>query len=113
MWLIAQNDIQAAMLAPTEVLAIQHYATLLKLFLIDSIDIALLTSSNTRINGNPVTKNTLLAQIKSGKVKVVIGTHALLEKNVAFHNLGQVIIDEQHRFGVEQRSVLKNLHNAH
>jgi ATP-dependent DNA helicase RecG len=72
-----------------------------------------MTSGSTRLNGNPVSKDTLLAHIQNGQTKVIIGTHALLEKTVKFKNLALVVIDEQHRFGVAQRSALKLHSNAH
>lgn len=113
MMLVAKNGLQAAFLAPTEVLANQHYTSLINLFLKDQLNIALLTGQNSKLNNNPVSKNTLLAQIKQGKSKIIVGTHALLENRVAFENLAFVVIDEQHRFGVEQRSSLKISSNAH
>jgi ATP-dependent DNA helicase RecG len=113
MWLAAKNGFQSALLAPTEVLAGQHFISLMKLFINDGIDIALLTSSNSRVNGNPVSRATILAQIQSGKIKIVLGTHALLEPNVKFAKLAAVIIDEQHRFGVKQRSLLQRVNHAH
>src|SRR5258708_23063677 len=113
MWLVAQNNLQTALLSPTEVLATQHYNNLVNFFSADNIDVALLTYNQSKLNGNPVSKATVLAQIKSGQVKIDIGTHALLEKQVDFKNLSLIIIDEQHRFGVEQRSALKQNSNAH
>jgi ATP-dependent DNA helicase RecG len=113
MYLLAKNNLQAVLLSPTEVLAQQHYANFLKLFLNDGFDICLLTSSQSRLNGNPVSKDTLLAAIKTNRAKIILGTHALLEKNVKFSKLALVVIDEQHRFGVQQRSVLKQISNAH
>ncbi len=112
-YLVAKNGLQAAILSPTEVLAQQHYANLLKLFKNDNFDLILLTSSQTRLNGNPVSRPTLLGQIASGKAKIILGTHALLEKEVKFGKLALVVIDEQHRFGVAQRSALKQLNNTH
>jgi ATP-dependent DNA helicase RecG len=113
MWLSAKNGLQAVLLAPTEVLAQQHYLGLLKLFLNDGLDLGLLTSTQTRLNGNPVSRETLLAHIRNGRTKLVIGTHSLLDKKVGFDRLALVVIDEQHRFGVEQRSALKQHSNAH
>lgn len=113
MWLAAQNGLQAVLLAPTEVLAQQHYLSLLKLFINDGLDLGLMTSASVRLNGNPVSKNTLLAHIQTGRTKLVIGTHALLDKKVKFRKLSLIVIDEQHRFGVEQRSALKQHSNAH
>lgn len=113
MWLMAKNGLQTALLAPTEVLAQQHYSNLLKFFAEDQIVTALLTSSVQKISGYPAAKQSVLDPIASGESKVVFGTHALLEKSVKFKNLGLIVIDEQHRFGVQQRATLKNLHNTH
>jgi ATP-dependent DNA helicase RecG len=113
MWLVAKNGLQAALLSPTEVLAQQHYSSLLKFFQKDNISIGLLTSSTSRINGEVVSKSELLNQIQNNKIPIVLGTHALLEKNVEFKKLALVVIDEQHRFGVKQRSMLKQMNNTH
>lgn len=113
MFVVAKNNLQSALLCPTEVLASQHYANLWQLFVDDGLDVALITSSQTKLNGNPVSKATLISSIEVGRAKIIIGTHSLLEKNVKFKNLSLVVIDEQHRFGVEQRSILKNISNAH
>jgi ATP-dependent DNA helicase RecG len=113
MWLVAKNSLQVALLSPTEVLAIQHYNNLVSFFEPDGLDIALLTSTQSKINGNPVSKPTVISQIKSGQIKIAIGTHALLEKGVSFKSLCMIVIDEQHRFGVAQRSTLKQNSNAH
>lgn len=90
---------QAALMAPTEVLATQHYDGLLPLLNKLGISVALLTGS---------TKSATPAEIASGKINLVIGTHALIQKQVEFKNLNLVIVDEQHRFGVGQRYQLKN-----
>jgi ATP-dependent DNA helicase RecG len=113
MWVIAKNNYQSALLSPTEILAQQHYAGLLKLFINEGFNPALLTSNNCRINGNPVSRETLLSHLANGQVKIVLGTHAILEKKIKFRNLALAVIDEQHRFGVEQRSLLKNLNKSH
>lgn len=113
MLLVAKNGRQSVLLAPTDVLAQQHYLSLLKLFKDDGQDIGLLTASSCKINGNPVSKETLHALIKNGKTRILTGTHALLEKTVKFNNLFLVVVDEQHRFGVQQRSQLKVLNNTH
>ncbi|MBX4191520.1 MAG: ATP-dependent DNA helicase RecG [Candidatus Doudnabacteria bacterium] len=113
MWIIAKNNYQTVLLAPTEVLALQHYNNLANFFSSDNISLGLLTSAQSKIDGNPVSKPTLIGQIKSGQIKVIIGTHALLEKQVSFKNLSLIIIDEQHRFGVAQRSILKENASAH
>lgn len=87
---------QAAFLVPTEVLANQHAKTLTKLAAEAGISVALLTSRQKQ-------KQVLYDDLKSGKVHLIVGTHALLQEGVQFENIGLVVIDEQHRFGVEQR----------
>lgn len=89
---------QAALMAPTEILARQHAATFQALA---PVPVALLTSSikNTA-------RREILAGVKAGSIPILIGTHAIFQKDVAFHDLGLVIIDEQHRFGVDQRLAL-------
>lgn len=104
---------QAAMMAPTEILAIQHFGSLKKLFSPDTT-IALLTSSTAEIStGELVGKSKkakredLLEKLNSGEIDVLVGTHAMIVGDVAFDNLGLAIIDEQHRFGVNQRRALR------
>jgi len=97
-----ESDYQAAIMAPTEILAEQHFLTIHKMLESLGVKIALLTSS---ITGSERSK--VLDQIQSGEAKVIIGTHALIEEKVKFFNLGMVIIDEQHRFGVLQRAKLR------
>ncbi|HTZ78622.1 MAG TPA: ATP-dependent DNA helicase RecG [Stellaceae bacterium] len=94
---------QAALMAPTEILARQHAATLRALAKPAGVDVALLTG---REKGKA--RETLLAAIASGLAPIVVGTHALFQEDVAFRDLGLVVIDEQHRFGVEQRAALTN-----
>ena len=96
-----RNGFQTAFMAPTEILAEQHYDTLRKLFAPMGISTALLTGSMT-----PKEKKQCRQAIAAGDAQVVIGTHALLTDATAFNRLGLVIADEQHRFGVEQRSSL-------
>lgn len=101
--LAVDNGYQACIMAPTEILANQHYETL-KAFLAplgDAVHVALLTGSTTAKNRVPI-HNGLL----NGTIHILIGTHALLEDNVQWQNLGFVVIDEQHRFGVAQRAKL-------
>ncbi len=110
MLIAVDNGFQAALMAPTEILANQHYITI-KEFLGDlGVNVQLLTGS-TRTKA----REELHAQLKSGELNILIGTHALIEETVQFHNLGFVVIDEQHRFGVEQRSKLwkKNIQPPH
>ncbi|MBI2013412.1 MAG: ATP-dependent DNA helicase RecG [Candidatus Colwellbacteria bacterium] len=109
--LIAGKVGQVAIMAPTEILARQHYKTLVKLFGDAHTNIALLIGKEARIHyGKELetasTKSDLIKKIASGEIKIVVGTHALIQKNVKFKNLGLVVIDEQHRFGVSQRAQL-------
>ncbi len=102
-----KNKYQVALMAPTEVLAHQHYHTIRKVLKPFEIKVGLLTSKEViDSNGKKVTKKDLIKEVANHKIDLLIGTHALIEKNVEFKNLGLVIIDEQHRFGVEQRSAL-------
>ena len=100
-YLTVCNGHQAALMAPTEILTEQHYASLCKLFAPLGIRIALLTGSMT-----PKQKQQIREAIRSGDVQLAIGTHALLSDATSFRDLGLVITDEQHRFGVAQRSAL-------
>ncbi len=97
-----KNGFQAAFMAPTEVLANQHYKTL-KNFFGDEFSVSLLTGSTTAKN-----KKIIKEQLESGECNIVVGTHAMIQNDVNFKDLGLVITDEQHRFGVEQRSALSN-----
>ena len=101
MLLALDNGCQACLMAPTEILATQHYYTFLRM--LDGLDITveLLIGSL-----KPAEKKSIKQRIASGKSQLVIGTHALIEDDVQFHQLGFVVIDEQHRFGVEQRARL-------
>lgn len=111
----AKNGCQAAFMAPTEILAKQHFATLKKLFggvkSVNQPPTALITGSGARVFSetdleSTVKKEELKRQVKNGEAQIVIGTHALIQKSIAFNRLGLVIIDEQHRFGVRQRQAL-------
>jgi ATP-dependent DNA helicase RecG len=98
-----ENGYQACLMAPTEILAEQHYRNIASLAGPLGIGAVLLTGSLKK-----KAKETLLAGIAAGTAQIVIGTHALIEQDVRFHKLGLAIIDEQHRFGVMQRSTLKS-----
>ena len=102
-----KNGYQAALMAPTEILAEQHAASLEKLFNPLGISVTLLTGSLT-----PKTKLTRRDHIRSGQSQIVVGTHALLTDSTEFANLGLVVADEQHRFGVAQRSRLAQKGNG-
>ncbi|WP_143462024.1 ATP-dependent DNA helicase RecG [Levilactobacillus enshiensis] len=93
---------QAALMAPTEILAEQHANNLAKLFAGLPVNVALLTGAT-----KPAARKTLLPQIANGEVNLLIGTHALIQPEVAYHHLGLAVIDEQHRFGVNQRQALR------
>ncbi|MGC4021017.1 MAG: ATP-dependent DNA helicase RecG [Cyclobacteriaceae bacterium] len=101
MLLVISGDSQAALMAPTEILAQQHYANLKKYADEMGISIALLTGSVKKSQRKPIHE-----KLENGELKILIGTHALLEEEVKFKKLGLAIIDEQHRFGVAQRSKL-------
>lgn len=98
-----KNGYQSAMMAPTEILAEQHFDTFSAFFEGTDITVALLTGSLTKKK-----KDALKASLEKGEIDIVIGTHALLSDNVFFKRLGLVITDEQHRFGVEQRGALSD-----
>lgn len=101
MLLALDNGCQAALMAPTEILATQHYQTFLRM--LDGLDVSVeLLIGSVR----PAEKKQIKTRIANGETKIVIGTHALIEDDVRFANLGLAVIDEQHRFGVEQRSKL-------
>lgn len=101
MLLAIDNHCQACMMAPTEILATQHYVTVMEFLKDMDIKVALLTGSTKKKE-----REKILPAIASGEIQIVIGTHALIEETVVFSSLGLAIIDEQHRFGVEQRSRL-------
>lgn len=109
------NGYQAVLMAPTEILAHQHYTTFCKLFNIFDVKIGLLTSSERIVNQSSIIKNLEISENKKNinskflifNSDLVIGTHTLIQENVRFNNLGLAIVDEQHRFGVEQRKKLR------
>ena len=101
MLLAVDNGSQACLMAPTEILATQHYNTFLSMLDGLGLNVELLIGSV-----RPADKRKIKQRIASGETHIVIGTHALIEDNVSFRDLGLVVIDEQHRFGVEQRSKL-------
>lgn len=97
----AKNGFQSALMAPTEVLAQQHYETFCNFFKDTGINVTLLTGSTPA-----AAKKKIKSRIAQGEVSLVVGTHALIQKDVEFKSLGFVVTDEQHRFGVNQRSAL-------
>jgi len=101
MLLAIENRAQTVMMAPTEILTEQHYIGLKKYADRLNLKIAILTGSTKKS-----TRNELLSDLESGDIDIIVGTHALIEDNVKFQNLGLAIVDEQHRFGVAQRAKL-------
>jgi ATP-dependent DNA helicase RecG len=97
-----ENGLQVAFMAPTEILAAQHYANIARLLAASRFRVDLLTGSTPGLH-----KHTLLAHIERGTTNLIVGTHALVQDKVRFHKLGLVVIDEQHRFGVVQRALLR------
>ena len=97
-----ENGLQVALMAPTEILADQHLATIRRLLRDTRFRVEELTGG-----GKPAVRRALLTDLASGDIQFAVGTHALLQEGVAFHRLGLAIIDEQHRFGVVQRSQLR------
>ncbi len=95
------NNVQVAVMAPTEILAKQHFQSFKEQLDKIKISCALLTGKMKKAERNPI-----ISGLETGNISVVVGTHALIQDDVSFQNLGLVIIDEQHRFGVNQRSLL-------
>ncbi|KKT42923.1 MAG: ATP-dependent DNA helicase RecG [Candidatus Wolfebacteria bacterium GW2011_GWE2_44_13] len=109
--IIAEAGKQASFMAPTEILATQHYHTFKKIFGNFEKGVALLTASGARVffgEGleSEMKKADVIKKLATGEIKIAIGTHALIQKGVTFDELGLVVIDEQHRFGVKQRQAL-------
>jgi ATP-dependent DNA helicase RecG len=102
-----ENGLQVAFMAPTEILAEQHFTNIARLLQPSRFRVALLTGSTTS-----VARREQVAEVQSGAINLVVGTHALVQGDIAFKQLGLVVIDEQHRFGVLQRAMLraKGLH---
>ncbi|MFH1375373.1 MAG: ATP-dependent DNA helicase RecG [Patescibacteria group bacterium] len=107
-FLTAKSSCQAALLAPTEILAAQHFRNFLKVLHPLGVRVELLTGSTTAKNKKEISK-----KLKAGGLDLVVGTHALLEKHVGFRDLALVVIDEQHRFGVKQRTLIKKDSTPH
>jgi ATP-dependent DNA helicase RecG len=97
-----ENGLQVAFMAPTEILANQHFSNIARMLASSRFRVDLLTGSTPGLQ-----KHTVTSHIERGTTHLVVGTHALVQEAVTFHKLGLVIIDEQHRFGVEQRATLR------
>lgn len=105
MLIALENHTQVAFLAPTEILALQHYHTLLSLGKNIDITIDFMSSQNRKL------RQTQIERLKNGHTQILVGTHAILEENIQFNKLGLIVIDEQHRFGVMQRlSLIEKMH---
>ncbi len=107
----SEEDYQVALMAPTEILARQHYRTLLKFFGDSGIGIGLLISKEARASygeglESAFSKPEVLKELAANRLKIIVGTHALIQSSVKFADLGFIIVDEQHRFGVAQRAAL-------
>ena len=98
-----ENGYQTAIMAPTEILAQQHFNNFVKWLAPLGLNVALFTSSNSK-----KLKSKLEKDLRNGQINIAIGTHSLIQDNIEFKNLGALVIDEQHRFGVNQRNLLKN-----
>jgi len=103
-----KNGYQAAIMAPTEILAKQHYHTIFKMLQPYGLNIQFIAGSTPQS-----IKDAITLQLKNGTVDVVIGTHALIQETIGFKKLGLAVIDEQHRFGVKQRDILKSQGSPH
>lgn len=107
---VVKHKYQVAFMVPTEILAKQHFKTISKILENFNISIGLITSKNYRIFRNKeivdVSKKSILGDLENNQIDIAIGTHSLIQKGVAFNKLGFVIVDEQHRFGVNQRAKL-------
>jgi len=99
---VVDSGFQVALMAPTEILARQHYTLAKKLFT-QNISIELLSSKSENIK-----KNKIIKRLKDNKIQMIFGTHAIFQKKIIFANLGYIIIDEQHKFGVRQRKLLSD-----
>ena len=109
-YLTALNGCQTAFMAPTEILSRQHFEKISFLLKNFNISVGLLTSGEAKTAERKTSKKEFLKKVEDGKVPIVIGTHSLIQKNVIFKNLALIIIDEQHRFGVNQRAAIADHH---
>ena len=107
MYLAVKNGYQAALMAPTTILANQHYLELSNYFKKLNINVEIITSTNTKRQ-----KEKIIERLKNNEIDILIGTHSIIEDNVEFNNLGLVVTDEQHRFGVKQRMKLSGKGNV-
>ncbi len=110
--LVASQDKQAVIIAPTEILAIQHFSTAVKLFANSNITFCLFTGSKFQYHRQSVIvkskRENIIKKIEKNTIQIIIATHAIWHHQINYHQLALVVIDEQHRFGVEQRNSLSN-----
>lgn len=97
-----ENNFQAAIMAPTEILAQQHFNNFISWLTPMGVSVGLFTSSNSK-----KLRTKLETDLRNGQINIAVGTHSLIQENIEFSNLGAIVIDEQHRFGVKQRNALK------
>jgi len=110
----ALNNNQSVLMVPTEILAVQHFESIKKILKKFDVNITLLTRTKALNNKNEsLNKKSILDDIKNNKTNIIIGTHSLIQEKIEFNKLALVIIDEQHRFGVEQRKMLLEKSNNH
>src|SRR3989344_5823420 len=112
----ASETKQVAFMAPTEILTKQHFKNVIKMLENFNVSVGILTGKEAKIFRNKeefsVKKETLAEDLKNGQIDIVIGTHSLIQKGIDFKNLALVVVDEQHRFGVDQRAALIRGNNA-
>ena len=106
MYVMKLNNYQSALMAPTEILAHQHYENMKKLFKDMDVNVKEILGSTSKKEKDEIKKDLL-----DGKIDMIVGTHALIQDDIMFNNLGLIITDEQHRFGVNQRANLRNKGN--
>jgi len=104
---ILLNKKQASLMVPTSILSMQHYNKILELFKKYNFKIALLNSKNSLINNEKVNKKEIIKGLKNGEINFLIGTHSVIQSDIEFKNLAFVVVDEQHKFGVNQRKKIK------
>lgn len=105
---VVKNGYQVAIMAPTEILAKQHYKGFIETLKTYGLNIQFIAGSTSKKE-----KEDIIRQMKTGTVDIMIGTHALIQEGIGFNKLGLAIIDEQHRFGVKQREILKSYDSPH
>jgi len=103
---VALTGYQSVLMVPTEILAEQHFNNISRLLKSTKVEVALLTGSAKKIGDKNYLKARILSEIRGGQVDIIVGTHALIQQDIEFNKLAFVAVDEQHRFGVEQRKIL-------